>query len=88
MFGKLRSLVGGTTALDVTIHDGDTVRSALVAVSQECPTLRSKLLDDGQVLRAGLSIFLNGRSVTYLDGLDTRVRDTDSLALFPPIAGG
>lgn len=88
VFGKLRSMVEGRGALAVPTDDGDTVLSALLHVMQEYPALQRKMLDDDQGLRAGLSIFLNGRSVTYLDGLDTSVRDSDILALFPPIAGG
>lgn len=33
-------------------------------------------------------IFLNGRDIEYIDGLETRVNGDDTLHLFPPIAGG
>ena len=88
VFGRLRSVLGGSEVLDVTVCEGDTVLVALESVMEQRPALRAKVLGDDRSLRAGLSIFLNGRSVRYLEGLGTRVQNSDSLALFPPIAGG
>ena len=33
-------------------------------------------------------IFLNGRGIQFLDGLDTTVRDGDRLAFLFPLGGG
>ena len=33
-------------------------------------------------------LIVNGREITYLDGLETRLRDGDVVAFIPPVAGG
>ena len=35
-----------------------------------------------------LTLLVNGRSISALDGLKTRVEDGDVLALLPPVGGG
>lgn len=39
-------------------------------------------------LRDFVSVMKNGRDITHLEGLDTRLEDGDKLSVFPPIAGG
>ncbi|MCG3084675.1 MoaD/ThiS family protein, partial [Anoxybacillus sp. LAT27] len=33
-------------------------------------------------------VFINGCNIIHADGLETRVREEDQFALFPPVAGG
>ncbi|MEM2690420.1 MAG: MoaD/ThiS family protein, partial [Nitrososphaerota archaeon] len=35
-----------------------------------------------------VKVLVNGREIMYLDGLRTRLRDGDSVAFIPPVAGG
>ena len=34
------------------------------------------------------SIFLNNTSIIFLNGLNTRLKDGDTIHIFPPLAGG
>ena len=59
-------------------------------VIEDCCAARAALAgrvlgDDGRQL---VGIFLNGRSVRQLGGLQTPVSDGDEIRLTPPIAGG
>ena len=87
VFGTLRPLVGGKE-LDVDVDAGQTVRDVLAALAAEHPTLGERVLDDGGELQKSVHVLVNGRSVKFLDGLDTAVRDGDLMALFPAIGGG
>ena len=40
-------------------------------------------LDKGELV-----ILVNGRNIDTLDGLDTQLKDGDSVTLLPPFAGG
>ena len=46
-----------------------------------------KLLKDGELLSNAI-VLVNGRNVHHLQGLDTAVKDSDEIALFPPGGGG
>lgn len=41
-----------------------------------------------QKLRETVNILVNGRSIVLMDGLNTKLNDSDSVAIFPPISGG
>jgi molybdopterin synthase sulfur carrier subunit len=52
------------------------------------PALETQLLGaDGQLHRF-VNVYLNGRDVRYLEGLDTPVGERDEIRLLPAIAGG
>ena len=65
---------------------GSTVGEVLDHCCQLRPELRPRIFrDDGMVW---VGVFLNGRSIKQLQGLDTPVCEDDELRLTPPIAGG
>jgi molybdopterin synthase sulfur carrier subunit len=39
-------------------------------------------------LRRFYKILVNRRDISYLDGLETRISDEDSISFFPPVGGG
>ena len=87
LFGTLR-LFAGAKALEVETEPGDTVRSLLGKVTTQCPTVGEKLLDEEGRLRNSVHVIVNGRSIRYLDRLDTPIEESDRVALFPAVGGG
>ena len=47
-----------------------------------------KLLDEHGNIKNGTLILINGRNILDTDGLESIVRDGDTVALFPPGGGG
>jgi molybdopterin synthase sulfur carrier subunit len=43
---------------------------------------------DGEQLRPFVRITVNGHDIMLGQGLDTPLEESDSIAIFPPIAGG
>ena len=43
---------------------------------------------DGTALGERIIIFINGRNVKFLQELDTPLKDTDTVLVFPVVAGG
>ena len=43
---------------------------------------------DTQELKRFFSCMINGKRIELLDGYDTRLKDGDAVALFPPVGGG
>lgn len=88
-FYSLLRLMLDREKLRLAFTEGDSVRAVLDKVQQAINTdILHKLLDGEGVLQTGTIILLNRRNILDLDGLDTRVCDEDTLALFPPGAGG
>ena len=83
----LRQLVGAKE-IEVGLEVGDTVGSVLVRLVADYPALGEHILDDEGNLEAYINVFVNGRSIRFLDGLDTSLSEEDVLAIFPPVAGG
>lgn len=87
IFATLRQLIG-QPAVKVQAGPGDTVRLALELLVEQYPALADKLWDENGELSGALHVFINGRNIIWLDGLDTILQKGDALAVFPPVAGG
>jgi len=87
LFATLSQLVG-VKEIEVGLEDDDTVGSVLDKLVADHPVLEEHILDDDGNLEAYINVFVNGRSVRFLDGLDTSLSESDVLAIFPPVAGG
>ena len=59
----------------------------LALLEKEYPGLSVHLLE-GQELKPGVVILINGKNVYHLAGLETLVSPGDTVVIFPPGAGG
>jgi molybdopterin converting factor small subunit len=79
------ALVYPSGATDLEAH-GTTVAEVVEYCCAARPALVGRILDaDGRQL---VGIFVNGRSVRQMSGLQTPVGEGDEIRLTPPIAGG
>ena len=67
---------------------GDTVRAAIQQVLERYPVLAPHLMNDDQELVDHVHVFLNGRNVRLLDGLESVIQEGQRLDIFPPVGGG
>ena len=81
----LRANAAGERAVEV---DGATVGDAVHALVGRHPGLADQLLTPDGELHRFVNVYLNGRDVRYLAGLDTPVDERDEIRLLPAIAGG
>ena len=81
----LRPLAGGSSEVAV---EGGTVGEVLSALDTAHPGFRDRLLDDDGNLRKFVNIFVADDDVRFLDGLDTKVPDGETVAIIPAVAGG
>lgn len=81
----LRGHAGGRTTLSVP---GSTVGEVLQAMVSANPGMAGQVLSDGGSLHRFVNVYLNDDDVRYLDGLDTKVADGDTVSILPAVAGG
>jgi molybdopterin synthase sulfur carrier subunit len=82
---QLRELSGGQSEVAVA---GDTVADVLAALDTAHPGFRDRLFDDAGKLRRFVNVFVADEDVRFLEGLDTKVRDDQTVSIVPAVAGG
>jgi sulfur-carrier protein len=80
----LRTLTGGK---DEVPANGSNVREVIDDLERNFPGLKERLCDEKGVRRF-VNIYQNEEDIRFLDGLDTAVKDGDSISVVPAIAGG
>jgi len=87
VYATLRDLVGASS-VEVSAQPGEPVKVILERLVAQSPALREKLWQPDGTLTGWVTVFLNGRDIRYLQGLDTPFSPGDELDLFPPVGGG
>jgi MoaD family protein len=81
----LRKHTDGEASISAT---GSTIGELIEDISGRYPDFKAKVVaDDGQLHRF-INVYANDEDVRYLDGLDTKVSDGDTVAILPAVAGG
>ncbi len=86
--GALRH-VSGVDQLALDCLENVSVRTVISEVSEKRPELKRSLIDQQlQDPRINALILVNGREISALDGLETKLKDGDELILVPVVHGG
>lgn len=87
-YATFRPIVGGKTIV-LPLPEGSTVTEMLGTLFAHYPALVPQMLDAEGKLFPHVHVFVNGRDVPYLEqGYDTKIMDSDTLDIFPPVGGG
>lgn len=88
LYATLRQRAGGQRDVVIDWTEGDSVAAVLRELLRLQPGLEGYILGPDDAVLPYVSIFLDGRDVRYLGGLDTRLDGGTEIAIFPPVAGG
>jgi molybdopterin synthase sulfur carrier subunit len=81
----LRAQTNGESLVEV---GGDDVGGVLQALASAHPDVSRQLFDEGGDLNRYVNVYLNDEDVRLLGGLETAVKDTDTVVILPAMAGG
>jgi adenylyltransferase/sulfurtransferase len=81
----LRPYAGGQNTLELP---GKNVSNVLEAAVEEYPELKKHLFNEENQLRPFVNLFLGEDNINQLQGLDTALKESDTLMIIPSIAGG
>ncbi|MDT0613020.1 MoaD/ThiS family protein [Streptomyces lancefieldiae] len=83
----LRQYTDGQKAVEGT---GDTLTELFADLETRHAGIRARLVDqeNGDQLRRFVNVYLNDEDVRFLDGIDTKLTDGDSITILPAVAGG
>jgi molybdopterin synthase sulfur carrier subunit len=80
----LRTLTGGADEVSI---DGTTVGELIDNLEKKHPGIKERLCDEKGVRRF-VNVYANEEDIRFLDNLQTKVKDGDSVSIVPAIAGG
>lgn len=83
----LRQYTDGQKAVEGT---GDTLTELFTDLETRHAGIRARLVDEanGDQLRRFVNVYLNDEDVRFLDGINTKLADGDSITILPAVAGG
>jgi molybdopterin synthase sulfur carrier subunit len=86
--GALRR-ASGAEELDFDCREGASLMDLLKALTKERRALRRSLLDEQlDEPKPNALMLVNGREISVLDGLETKVKDGDEVVFVPIVHGG
>jgi molybdopterin synthase sulfur carrier subunit len=80
----MRPLSGGASTIEVA---PGTLGDVIAELERKHPGFADRLLEDG-ALRRFVNVFVDDDDVRYLDGLETKVPDGQTVSIIPAVAGG
>jgi molybdopterin synthase sulfur carrier subunit len=81
----MRRHVGGASTVKI---EGARVREVLANLQGQYPTIGERIFEPDGKVKSYVNIFLNNEDIRFLNGLDTPLRDNDTVVLLPALAGG
>ncbi len=89
-FATVRDVIGMNGVAKIEVREEITVEELLRRLSRELGERFNELVYDPRKnsLAPGVRILVNGRDIDFLKGLSTTLKEGDTVAIIPPIAGG
>jgi molybdopterin synthase sulfur carrier subunit len=85
-FADYREIIG--KEMELVLSEEKTIGELLAELGDRYPGLRREMFASTGELKEFINIFINGRNIAFLNDMDTTLIDGDTIALFPPVAGG
>jgi sulfur-carrier protein len=86
--GSLRH-ISGTSELALNINGAISIKELIRKIVREMPALKSSLISQHlKDLKSNALILVNGREISVLNGLESKLNDGDEIVFVPVVHGG
>lgn len=85
-FANFREITGKPEET-IKIQKNSNVNKLLKKIIQKNPKLEQEIFENNE-LSDYVNILVNGRNILDENGLNTKINEEDTVAVFPPISGG
>jgi len=85
-FADIRALTG--RGEETWTDAAPDMRTLLQGLAAQYGSAFGKRIFEGDQLNKAITIFINGRDITYLRGIDSPLKSDDAVAIFPIVGGG
>ena len=68
--------------------DGSSVEEVIDSLCTQFIELKPNLFDENGIVRNFINVYLNDDDIRYADGMNSTVKDGDSIQIVPSVAGG
>lgn len=86
VFANLRDICGGVS-VEVK-PNGNEVLDVLEKMVEMFPEIEEEIFTSEKRLKPFVHVYINGKNIIHSNNLHTPVKESDQIALFPPVAGG
>lgn len=80
--------VAGVNEVEVEVEDDTTIVDLIKKLSERLPQKFREFVFEGHEVSKNIIILVNGKGISELDGLETKLKSGDEVALLPPVSGG
>jgi len=81
----LRKLTKEQAEVDAS---GGTIRAIVDDLEKQFPGFKERMCDDNGDLRRFVNVYVGEEDIRFMDGLDTKIPDGESVSIIPAVAGG
>jgi molybdopterin synthase sulfur carrier subunit len=81
----LRKLTENRSEVDA---DGSTIRDIVDSLEAQFPGFKERMCDENGDLRRFVNVYVGEEDIRFMDGLDTKIPDGESVSIIPAVAGG
>ena len=68
--------------------DAGTIADLVTQLESRYPGMKDQMLTEGGELHRFVNVYVNDEDARYLDKLETKVGDGDTVSILPSVAGG
>ena len=87
VYATLRPIIGEPN-VELNSVSEITVEEMLNILCEQYPDLRPELYKGRDDLHPAIHILVNGRDMRYINGMQTVIKSSDDVRIFPPVGGG
>lgn len=81
----LRSLTNGKSEVDCA---GSTIIEIIDSLENDFAGIKERICEQNDQIRRFVNVYLNDEDIRFLDSINSKVKDGDTISIIPAIAGG